>query len=237
MVHLADVVLAAILGAAVLAIVLLARSHARHAKLINELRAEVTAQKILALTSAAALPAATAGGEGEITEPCTSRAKAKGHLALVAHEADAAPAVPRHRLRASWAARRRALTVGVTAATVLVGGTAAAIVTTGTTGRPADPSSVTVPAAPPAPGKKKQPPMDSRSTEADECEHDKPSTQVPEATPAPSMSSDSRPRLAATRAHQADGQVRHPRLRAATPARQTLRASGTLRAPALGLAS
>lgn len=149
-VHLADIVVAGVLGAAVLAIVLLARCVARNTRLITELRAELTAQKILALTN---LPAA-AGAEAEATD--TVPVRARGHLALLAGTDEGGPA-PRARFRGAWSTRYRNLTVTLAAATVFIGGgiTAVALTIPGV-GRDRGETSPSV--APGAPGKKEQQP-------------------------------------------------------------------------------
>lgn len=182
MVHLADVVLAGVLGAAILAIVLMSRCTARNTRLINELRAELTAQKILTLTANAHLPAA-AGAEAEAADPVPVRAR--GHLALLAGT-DEGGTAPSARFRGAWNTRCRTLTVTVTAATVLIGGGAAVVFTVPGLGpgRGAPPA-----VAPGIPGKKEQQP-----TPTDDCDNEIPrAAGGPDPDPEPNDSSEPLP--------------------------------------------
>lgn len=70
-----DVLLAGVLGAAVLAIVLLHRAQQKQTELITQLRAEVTAQRIAAITGR---PTPLAEDEDQLQEPV----RRKRHLAL-----------------------------------------------------------------------------------------------------------------------------------------------------------
>jgi hypothetical protein len=114
-----DVLLAGVLGAAVLAIVLLARSVRRLTEQTTQLRAEVTAQKIAALQQRAPAPAPV---EEEL-EP----ARRKRHLTLyIGGGAAAFLASLGERLRAALKRHRRATAAG-TAVVVAAASTAAAL--------------------------------------------------------------------------------------------------------------
>lgn len=116
------VLLAGVLGAAVLAIVLLSRGYQRNRQHITELRAEVTAQKIAAM--------AKPGPRHAAAPPEPDRRK--GHLALyIGGGIAAALASFGGRLRSAIRAHR-AVTVAV--ASVAAAGTAAAITMAGGTG-------------------------------------------------------------------------------------------------------
>ncbi|MEW2631580.1 hypothetical protein AB0903_07965 [Streptomyces sp. NPDC048389] len=118
-----DVLIAGVLGAAVFAIYLLYRSHMKHTKLINELRAELTAQKIAALTQAHLDPTVDVDGEGQ-EEGCVRR---KGHLTLLCGGGVAsALASIGDRCHSAWNDHRR-LTATAAATTVAVAGTAVAV--------------------------------------------------------------------------------------------------------------
>ncbi|MER7835266.1 hypothetical protein ABTY98_04985 [Streptomyces sp. NPDC096040] len=137
-----DVLLAGVLGAAVLAIVLLHRAQQKHAALITELRAEVTAQKIAALTQQ---PMATVPEEDEALEPV----RRKRHLALYIGSGVAAVLSSLgERLRSLWQ-RHRAATATGTAVVVATAGTAAALYLTSTESAPPAPGPATPPAAAP----------------------------------------------------------------------------------------
>jgi hypothetical protein len=114
-----DVLLAGVLGAAVLAIVLLARSVRRLAEQTNQLRAEVTAQKIAALQQRAPAPAPV----DEEPEPV----RRKRHLALYIGGGVAAFLTSLgERLRAMVNQHRRAAAAG-TVVVVAAASTAAAL--------------------------------------------------------------------------------------------------------------
>ncbi|MFC3346097.1 hypothetical protein ACFOOM_01295 [Streptomyces echinoruber] len=115
-----DVLIAGVLGAAVLAIVLLHRSNRKHAEMINQLRAEITAAKIAALQQRT-IPA-PAGDEPE-PEPVRRRR----HLALyIGGGVAAVLASLGDRLRPLWQ-RHRAATAAGTAVAVAAASTAAAL--------------------------------------------------------------------------------------------------------------
>ncbi|MEU7092934.1 hypothetical protein [Kitasatospora aureofaciens] len=154
MMHVADLVLAGVLGAVILAVALLARSHARQGQLISSLRAELTAQKIVAMTTAAAV-----GAEREVAE--SSPVRAKGHLSLCANNAAGGTAIG-ERFRGTWA-RYRHLTITVTAAGILAGGAAAVAVAS--VGPYASPGNIPPAVAPGVPGKKSE-----QRSEDDDCD-------------------------------------------------------------------
>ncbi|THA50832.1 hypothetical protein [Streptomyces sp. A1136] len=118
----ADVLIAGVLGAAVFAIFLLYRSHVKHTQLINELRAELTAQKIAALTQ-------THLRDPTVEVDCLEegRARRKGHLTLLCGGGVAsALACIGDRCQSAWKGHRR-LAATVAATTVAVAGTAVVV--------------------------------------------------------------------------------------------------------------
>lgn len=118
----ADVLISGVLGAAVFAIFLLYRSHVKHTKLINELRAELTAQKIAALTQTRLDPTVDVNGERQ-EEHCGRR---KGHLTLLCGEgmASALSSIG-DRCQSAWNEHRRLTATAAT--TVAVAGTAVVV--------------------------------------------------------------------------------------------------------------
>ncbi|MFB6776635.1 hypothetical protein ACFCX0_04200 [Streptomyces sp. NPDC056352] len=113
----AEVLLAGILGAVVLAAFLLHTAHRRNQEIVTQLRAEVAAQRIAAITlgRTAVLPADDAA---EQPEP----ARRKRHLALrIGGGAPAFPASFGDRTRSVWRGHRAAA-MTVTAASVAVAG-------------------------------------------------------------------------------------------------------------------
>lgn len=118
----ADLLLAGVLGAVVLAVVLLTRTVQRNRQLIQQLRAEVAAQQIAAMTQQP--------GPRHAAPP--DPARRKGHLSLYAGGGVvAAVASFGGRLRDMWRAHRA---VTVVVSSVAAAGTAAAITMTGGTG-------------------------------------------------------------------------------------------------------
>ncbi|MBT2453335.1 hypothetical protein [Streptomyces sp. ISL-86] len=116
-----DVLIAGVLGAAVFAIFLLYRSHAKHTQLINELRAELTAQKIAALTQTHLDPTVEVDCQEE------GRVRRKAHLTLLCGGGvSSAIACIGDRCQSAWKDHRR-LAATAAATTVAVAGTAVVV--------------------------------------------------------------------------------------------------------------
>ncbi|MFF0395092.1 hypothetical protein ACFYSJ_04780 [Streptomyces sp. NPDC005248] len=141
-----DVVLAGVLGAVVLAVVLLHKARKRDRAVITQLRAEMAAQQIAALTQTGPMLYSTEEtAEGEPQEP----ARRKRHLALYIGGGVAAfIAFTGERARSLWKNHRTA-TASVTAASLAVAAAGAFALTSteGTSPTKAVPS-VTAPGAP-----------------------------------------------------------------------------------------
>lgn len=146
--YMTDVLICGVLGAAVLAIVLLYRSDRKKTKQLDELRADLTAQKIATLRQrTAAAPAAV--------EPEEEPARRKRHLALyIGGGAAAILAALGDRARAVWKRHRTATAVGA-AVTVATVSTAAGLYLTSADGTPE--TSSALPPASSAPGPATQP--------------------------------------------------------------------------------
>ncbi|MFH8577209.1 hypothetical protein [Streptomyces zaomyceticus] len=125
----ADVLLAGVLGAVVLAVVLLYRAHQRDRARITQLSAELAAQKIAALTFGGPIPLP----DEEDPEPV----RRKGHLSLYTGGAGVAAVLVSFRDRI-WAATsgNTHLVAAVAAATLAVASTAAIMMTTGSSATP-----------------------------------------------------------------------------------------------------
>lgn len=113
----ADVVLAGILGAVVLAVALLHKVSQKNRKVITQMRAEMAAQQIVALTGTAPIRILPDETEEEPPEP----ARRKGHLALYIGGLAAVLAFAGSRAVTLWRMHRTA-TVTVTAASMAVAG-------------------------------------------------------------------------------------------------------------------
>lgn len=138
MTDLAMILIATLLGAALLAIVLLYLAHRRTRTIVTDLSARVAAQQIAALTDAGASPAAAADGAAD---PEQKPVRRKRHLALYLGGGSVIAALTALGRRARHAWRHHRTATIATAGTVVAAGTAAALyMTPGTpTSDPHDP--------------------------------------------------------------------------------------------------
>lgn len=187
-----DAFLSGVLGAVVLALVLIARQQRNLTAAITQLRVEITAQKIATLTHRAP-PAET---PEDIPEP----ARRKRHLALyIGGGAVAAFTALGAWFRSIWR-RHRAATATATAVTIAAAGTATALVLTAAPGTPPAPD---VPKPPATASSASSDDNDARNPAADEAPaaytNDDAATHP--ATGAPTSPPDRTPAAAPARTH------------------------------------